>query len=236
MQGVHGELEAAGGPLLQEEDQRRHHDGDDGQRRGEVEVGAVFAQVLVVDQDGEGLVALTQQHGSAEVREGLHEDHQRRGQDGGHGEGHHHPEEPPHTGAAHVGGGLHEGVVDVLEGAVHVDEDQGEELQGLDQENALEAIDAAHADVEHALQELRDDAAAAQQHDPGVGPDEGSRHGAEDAEDEEDLGAPDAVEGVEIRDGDAQDQGDGGDAEGHLDAVDDGAGIVALGEELGKLL
>ena len=42
VQGVDGELEAAGGPLLKEEYHGRDYDRNDGQRRGEVVVRAVF--------------------------------------------------------------------------------------------------------------------------------------------------------------------------------------------------
>ena len=132
MQGVHGKLEPAGGPLLEEEHNGRHQDCDAGQGRGEVEVLAALAQVLVVDQHRERLEALAQQHRRAEVGKGLHEHHQGRRQDRGHGQCQHNVEQAAHTDAAHIGGGLHQRVVDVLERAVHVDEHQGEELQGLD--------------------------------------------------------------------------------------------------------
>ena len=235
VQGVDGEFEAAGGPLLQEEDDGRHDDGDHRQRRGEVVVAAVLAQVLVVEQDREGLEALAQHGGRAEVREGLHEDHQRGREDRRHGEVQHDLEQALHADAAHVGGGLHQGVVDALEGAVHVDEHEREELQRLREGDAAEAVDARELDAEGGLEELRDDARAPEQHDPGVGPEEGGRHAAEDADDEEDLRALQAVEGVEVGEGDADHQGQRGDEEGDLKAVDDRFGVIALSEELLEL-
>lgn len=71
-----------------------------GQGRGEVEVLATLAQVLVVDQHRERLEALAQQHRRAEVGKGLHEHHQGRRQDRGHGQCQHNVEQAAHTGAA----------------------------------------------------------------------------------------------------------------------------------------
>ena len=202
MQGVHGELELAGSPLLQEEDHRRDQHRDHGQGGREVPVHTAFTQVCVVDHHRERGETFAHHHGSAEISEGLHEHHQGRRQDRGHGQGQHHLEQPAHA----VGGGLHQRVVDVFERAVHIDEHQGEELQGLHQQNALEAVDVGHLNPQHGLQEIGDDAVAAHQQNPGVGTDEGSGHAAQHGQHEQQLRALELIEGVEVRDGDTQQQ------------------------------
>ena len=80
----------------------------------------------------------------------------------------HDAEKALHTGAAHVRRGLHEGIVNAFESAVHVDEHEREELERLRQGNAAEAVDAGQGDAEDSFEKLRDDAAASEQHDPRV--------------------------------------------------------------------
>ena len=229
MQRIHGELEAVGAPLLDGEHDGRDDHRDDRQRGGEVAVRAAFAQVRVVDHDREGLVALADEHRRAEVRKRLHEHHQRRGENRGHGQGQHDLHQTPHTRAAHVGGGLHQRVVDVLERAVHVDEHQREELERLHQQDALEAIDGRHLHAQQRGQELRDRAAAAQQQNPGIRSDERRGHAAQDGDDEQKFRAPDFIERVEVRNRHAQQQRHQRGDDGHLDAVGQGLEVIAVG-------
>ena len=236
VQGADGEVVLRGGPLLHKEHRGRHKDRDDGDGSGEVVVGAVLAEVLVVDLHREGPVALADEQRRPEVREGPHEHQKRRGQDGGHGELHDDGEEPLDPRAAHVLRRLKQRVVDGLERAVHVDEDEGEELERLDHQDAAKAVDAAQPDAEHVPEEHGDDAVAAQKHDPAVGPDEGRGHAAQDGDDEQEFPAPELVEGVEVGKGDAQQERHQRDGDGHLKAVDDGGGVIGRGEELAELL
>ena len=199
-------------------------------------VGAVLSQVLVVDLHWEGAVALTNQEGGAKVCKRPHKDQQGGSQNGGHGKVHHHLEEPLYPDTAHVGRSLHQGVVNVFKGAVHVDKDQGEQLHGLDKKNAAKAVNAPQLNAQNVLEKHGDNTAAPQKKDPGIGPDEGGGHAAEDTHHEQELGALQVVKGIEVGKGDAQDQGHRCNGDADLEAVKDGLAVVGLGKELGKLL
>ena len=117
MQGIHGEGELIGGPLLHQE----HHGGDDdGNHRGGAGKAVVAAGGLreegVVDLHREGAVALTDQQRGAEVGKGAHEHQQHGGQDGGHAQRHDHGQKTLDALAAHAFSGFQQGIVDVLHG------------------------------------------------------------------------------------------------------------------------
>ena len=204
-------------------------------KKMKVIVAAVFAEVLIVEQHREGLEALTQHRRRTEVCEGLHEDHECGGEDRRHGQIQDDLEQTFDADAAHIGGGLHQGVVDALERTVHVNEHQREELQRLRQGDTAEAVDARKLDSEGGLEELGDDAGAAQKHDPGVRTEKRGGHAAQNADDEENLCALQPVEGIEICKRNPDDQGHEGHEEGDLKAVDDCLRIIALTEELLEL-
>ena len=100
---------------------------------------------------------------------------------------------------------------------------------------AAETVDAGQADTEGRLEELGDDAGTAEKHNPGVGAEERGGHAAENADDKENLGPLQAIEGIEVSKGNPDEQGHEGHEEGDLKAVDDRLGVVALTEELLEL-
>ena len=219
VQGVDGETELVGGPLLDEEHDRRDDDGDHGNGGGKVMVRPVFTQVLVVDFHREGAVPFADQKRGAEVREGPHEHQQGGRQDGGHRQLHDDGEKPLDPGAAHVGRGFQQGVIDGFEGPVHVHEHQREEFEGLHHQNAAEAVDAAQADAEGVFEKDGDDAVSAQQHDPAVSADKRGGHAAQDRHHEEEFGPFKLEEGIKVGKGDAQQQSDQRHHDGDLEAV-----------------
>ena len=109
-----------------------------------------------------GAVALTDQHRRAEVCEGSHEHQQGCGQQGGHDEGDDYLEEAGEPGAAQVLRRLDQGVVDVLQRTLGIQEHQREQLQRHDQHDAAEAVDVRDGDAQ-VLEEGGDHAAAPQQ-------------------------------------------------------------------------
>ena len=72
------------------------------------------------------------------------------------------------------------GVVNGLEGAVHVHEHQREKLQRLNHQNTAKAVDALDLYAEDILDKAGNNPIAPQQHDPSIGADKGGRHAAED--------------------------------------------------------
>ena len=236
MQGVHGEAVALAGDVLGREHHRGDHNSNHCDSGGEALVLGDLAHELRIEDHGEGPVSLTHEHGSAEVREGPDKDQERPGQQGRRDQGEDYLEKPAYSGAAHVFTGLQKGVVHLAQGPGHIEEDQGEQLRGEHQKHAIEPIDVRGSDAEQGLDEICDDAVAAQQQNPRVSAYEGSGHGGDNDEDAESLLSPDFVQGKEIGHGNAhQQRGDGG-PEGDLEAVDQGGGVVGLGEEFDEVV
>ena len=137
-----------GNVLLDEEDQRGDDDGDDGDGGCKAVAAADLVDELGVEDDGEGAVALADEHRGTEVCKGAHEHQQSCGQQGGHDKGHDHLEEADNARAAEVLSRLDEGVVDVLQRALGVEEHQREQLERHDQHDAAEAVDFRDGDAE----------------------------------------------------------------------------------------
>ena len=72
----------------------------------------------------ESPVTFSDNHRSTEIGKSLHENHQRCGKNCRHGELENDFEEAVDTGAAHVGRGLNQRVIDVSKGTVHINEYQ----------------------------------------------------------------------------------------------------------------
>ena len=223
-----------GNILLDEEDQRGDDDGDDGDGGCKAVAAADLVDELGIEDDGEGAVALADEHRGAEVCKGAHEHQQSCGQQGGHDKGHDYLEEAGNARAAEVLSRLDEGVVDVLQRALGVEEHQWEQLERHDQHDAAEAVDVRDGNAE-VLEEGGDDAAAAQQQDPRVGTDEGGRHGCHHDEDVQHALALDLKDREQVGQRGADGDGEHRRRDGHLEAVDEGIEIVALGEELGEI-
>ena len=236
MEGVHVELKLVRAPFLEEENDRGNDDGDDGDRRGKVVVRAGFAEILVIDDDGEGLIAAADEQRRSVIGEGPHEDQQRRRQNRRHAQGDDHLEEAADAPHAHVLGGLQEAVVDILQGAGNQHEHQREELQAQHRYDAPEAVDGRGAHAGQLLDELGDDAVVPPQLHPGVGADEGRRHAAEDDDDLDQVFALDFIHVIEIGQGHAQNQGNDGRGDGQEKGIQKGLAVIGLGEELAKVI
>ena len=235
MQRVHGEAEFLGRKFLDQENDCRQQHRNDTDGRSKVVVRAGLTEELVVDLHGEGAVALAHHERRAEVGKGAHEHQQRRSQHRRHGQPQHNLEKALDALAAEVCRGFHEAVVQIAEHAVHVDQHERIELCGLHEQDSPEAVDAADVDAQQ-LQEVRDDARAAEQQNPRVSADEGRRHAAQNTRHEQELCALEAEERIEIGKNDADDERNDRDADGHLEAVQDRSVIILFAEELDKIL
>ena len=107
VKGVHGKCQLVGGVLLGHEDQRRDDDGDDTDGGRKAVVAADLAHEFIVNEHREGPVALADQHGRAEIRQGAHKYQQAAGQNGGHDQRDNQAEETLHAAAAQVKAGFH---------------------------------------------------------------------------------------------------------------------------------
>ena len=81
------------------------------------------------------------------LHKGAHEHQQSCGQQGGHDKGHDHLEEAGNARAAEVLSRLDEGVVDILQCTLGVEEHQREQLERHDQHDAAEAVDFRDAQI-----------------------------------------------------------------------------------------
>ena len=230
VQGVDRELEAVGGKFLDQENRRRNQNGDHADGCSKMIIRSVFAQVFIVDENRERVVPAANQDRSSEIGERAHEHEQRRSQDRRHGKTHDDLAEAVDASAAHALSCLEQGGVDVPEGAVHVNNDQREEFQRLHENNAPKAVNG-NAFQSNRFQKLRDEARVAHQQDPRVCADIRRGHGAEQAEDKQDLPAAHRVERIEICKRDAEQQAANHDAQTDLGAVADGAIVIGFAEE-----
>ena len=230
VQRVDRELEAVGRELLDQEDQCRDQNGDDADRGGEMVVSTVFAEVLIINEDRERVVAAADQDRRAEVGKRTHEHQQCGGQNGRHAQAHDHAAEPLDALAAHALRSLEQRSVNIAEGAVHVDDDQREEFQRLDKDDAAEAVDRDAPDADR-FEELRNEAGIAHQQDPRIGADIRRGHGAEQTEHEENFPSAHRVERIEICKRDAEQQTAHHDAQTDLGAVADGGIVIGFAEE-----
>lgn len=80
-----------------------------------------------------------------------------------------------------------------------------------------------------------DDAAPSKQKDPGVGPDEGRRHGCHDDQDIEKRFPLDPVQREEIGEGHSDGDRQHGGGDGYLKAVDQCIKVIAFCKELGEV-
>lgn len=168
LHGVHtvqSEGVLVGNVLLDEEHQRGDDDSNDGDSGCKAVAAAHLVDELSVKDNREGTVALTDQHRGAEVCKGSHEHQQSRSQQGGHDQRHDHFEEAGNARASEVLSRLDEGVVDILQCTLGVEEHQREQLERHDQHDAAEAVDVRDGDAE-VFEEGGDDTTAAQQQDP----------------------------------------------------------------------
>lgn len=124
---------------------RGDDDSDDGDSGCKAVAAAHLVDELSVKDNREGTVALTDQHRGAEVCKGSHEHQQSRSQQGGHDQGYDHFEEAGNARASEVLSRLDEGVVDVLQCTLGVEEHQREQLERHDQHDAAEAVDVGMA-------------------------------------------------------------------------------------------
>ena len=106
MKCVHVELKPVGRPLLNQEDDCGNDDCDNRDRRRKVMVGSGFTEVLVIDDNRESLIALSDQQRCAVVGECTHEYKQRCRKNGRHTQRDNDLEEALHTGNTHVFGCL----------------------------------------------------------------------------------------------------------------------------------
>ena len=201
---VHLEAEVVGNSLLCKEDNSCDQDRDNGDRRGKPMIHTAFTDILLVNFHREGAVPFTDQHRRTEVCHRPQENHQRNSQDRGHAQRDDDLHEAPDPGAVQVFGCFQQGLVDPLQRTADIQIDQREKLGRHHQHDAAEPVNAGHGHMEGVLHELCDGAAPSQQQDPGIGPDKGSGHGAEDGDDLEEEAALQFINGVGIS---QQDQG-----------------------------
>ena len=230
MQGVHGEAEFLRGIFLQQENGRRQNDGNDADGRGEAVIRAGLTEELLVNFHGEGPVALTDEQRCTEICEGPHEHQQRRRQHRGHGQPQNDLPEPFQAAAPQIGGGFHETVVQIAEHTVHVNEHQRIELGGRDQQDSAKAVNASRRQTQGFQQPGQVPGTAHEQY-PGVSPDEGCGHTAENTGDEQKFFPFQPIKRVEIGKNDADKQRNQCHGHGDLEAVQNGVVIIGLAEK-----
>ena len=172
IQHAHGVVLAAGDPFLDQENDSGDHDHDHRDSRCEIGVRACLADPLLVDDDGHGIVAFTQQVRSAVISERTQEYDGRAGKDG---RQHQRQADLQHlldTVVAQTFRSLAERRVHLLQRAFRVHVDVWEELQHEDQQNAAKAVNTGEFNTEF-VQELRDLTVPAQHQDPGIRAQEG---------------------------------------------------------------
>ena len=182
MQSVHRERITARQEFLDQENHRGYDDRYDAYGCRETVVRPRLAQELRVDFDGEHPVAFPDEEGRAEIGEGAHEDKEGCRQYGGHAQRDDDLEEPLYSRAAEAFRRFKERIVDILQRARHVEEDQGEELQREHKQDTVEAVDIGNRDACQRFDEYRHDAGASQQLYPRIGANEGCRHRTENDE------------------------------------------------------
>ena len=229
-QGTHLIIALVNDQLLEGQHQQRAGHNDHGQCRGHIGVDGAFGHVLVVNQHRQHGIALAQQHGGAEVRQGGHEHHdaacQNGGQDHRQGDG----PDPLELVHAQILRRLLQGAVDAVHGAGGIQIDVGEQVQGKDENDAVASVDGRRRQSDQA-EKLGQKAVAAQQNDPGIGADEGGTHQRHDDEDVQQLLPRHIVPGHQIGDGYANDGGGDHGGNTHEQRPQQGLVIVGLGKE-----
>ena len=108
----------------------RENDGDDyAQRRGEAGVGAYFIHKFLVDDHGQRGIALADEPGGTEVRQGRHEHHQAAGEYGGHDDGQRHLADAPESGHAQIFAGLLQGGINAAQRGGYIQVNHRKELE-----------------------------------------------------------------------------------------------------------
>ena len=190
VQRVDRKFEFIRAPLLQCKHERRDDNCDDADRRRKMKIGSVFAEVLIVYLHRERPESFAEQKRRSEIRERSHKHEQRCCENRRHTEPQNDFEQTVYADTAEVCGCFEQTVIDVFKRAVHIDKHERKQFKRFDEDDAAHTVDAAeHFYVQRVFQKNGEHARPAEQQNPRVRADKGSRHTAQNTQNENRLRA-----------------------------------------------